>query len=134
MIKTSAWEEYNNTGQNRFWALHPFKEMIDELRKRSRASNDRLSEVISNHLREINKRIYQCAINFYEKYSGIKIEDKMSLEKAKKIMRSKVGEEWSLPTEEFWPKLPGYALPTSACLSKSIVKNYLDYHFPKKKK
>jgi hypothetical protein len=133
MIRTGAWNEYNETGQNRFWALHPFKELIDELRARSRASNDRLAEVISNHLREINKRIYQCSIDFYEKHSGIKVEDKASLEQAKETMRSKAGEKWSLPTEEFWPKLPGYALPKSSCLSKSVVSKYLDYHFPKKK-
>jgi len=116
MNRTAAWDDYNETGQNRFWALHPFREMINELRARSRASNDRLAEVISNHLREINKRIYQCAIDFYEKHSGLKIQDKAGLEQAKEIMRAKTGQEWSLPTEEFWPKLPAYALPSSSCL------------------
>jgi len=134
--KFAAWDEYNETGQNRFWAIHQLRDFVDEMRKRSRASNAALAEVVSKHLRAHFVKQHKEAIEFYERESGMSINTPVDLKKAKEQIQSRMSMEadpMAASQEPVWPKLPRYALPMSPDTSPRIVEQYFDYHFKHKR-
>ena len=134
-FRLASWDEYNETGQNRFWAIHQLRDFVDEMRKRSRASNASLAKVVSEHLRKHFSKQYGEAIALYERESGLQVQTPADLKKAKaKIMEKMVSDDPMVaPQDPQWPKLPRYALPLSPDTSPAIVEQYFDYHFKHKR-
>lgn len=140
--KFAAWDSYNESGQNRFWGIHQVRELVDEVRKRSRASNPSLAKALSQRIRQYFSRLYKDELQFYRNESGVDVRTPLDLKKAKDKIRESFVSSVETETadvggcrrEPLWPKLPMYALPESPDTSPGVIEKYLDFHFPRKSK